>query len=69
MSERLRKVKAHKEMLLLPAEQCARSSQEECHGVNAMTMYCQLESSMLDVGVGITPPPPRLPGEWVIDSA
>ena len=55
-SERLRKVKANKEMLLLPAEHSAPGSLEECDGVIAMTMYCQLESLMLDAGVVITPP-------------
>jgi hypothetical protein len=28
---------------------------EECHGVIAMTINCQLESLMLDVGVVINP--------------
>ena len=66
-SGRLHKVKAHKEMLLLPAEHSAPGSLEECHGVIAMTMYCQLESLMLNEGVVITPP--GLPGERVIDCA
>jgi hypothetical protein len=52
----MHKVKAHKEMLLLPVEHSAPGSLEECHGVIAMTIYCQLESSMLDAGVVITPP-------------
>jgi hypothetical protein len=55
-SERLRKVKAHKEILLLPAEHSTSGSQEECHRVIAMTMYCQLESRMLDAAVVITLP-------------
>jgi len=50
----LHKVKAQKEMLLLPVEHSASGSPEECHGVIAMTMYCQLESLMLDAGVVIT---------------
>jgi hypothetical protein len=54
-------------MLLLPVEHSAPGSLEECHGVIAMTMYCQLESLMLDAGVVITPP--GLPGETVIDCA
>jgi len=56
-SEWLHKVKPHMEMLLLPAEHSAPGFLEECHRVMAMTMYCQLESLMLDVGVVITPPP------------
>jgi hypothetical protein len=44
--------------LLLPAEHSAPGSLEECHGVIAMTMYCQLDGLMLDAGVVITPPPP-----------
>jgi len=66
-SERLHKVKSTKEMVLLPAEHSASGSQEECHGVIAMTMYCQLESVMLDASVVITPT--RLPAERVIDCA
>jgi len=54
-------------MLLLPGEHSAPASLEECHGVIAMTMYCQLESLILDVGVVITPP--GLAGERVIDCA
>jgi len=42
-------------MLLLPAEHSAPGSLEECHGVIAMTMYCQLDGLMLDAGVVITP--------------
>jgi len=38
---------------------------EECHGVIVMTMYCQLEGLMLDVGVVVTPP--GLPGERMVD--
>ena len=69
-SERLHKVKAHKQMLLLPAEHSGPGSLEECHGVIAMTMYCQLESLILDTGVVITPPPlSGLPGETVINCA
>jgi len=55
-SESLRKVNAHKKMLLLPAEHSAPGSLEECHGVIAMTLYCQLERLMLDTGVDIAPP-------------
>ena len=66
-SEKLYKVKADMEMLLLSAEHSAPGSLEKCHGVIAMTLYCQLERSMLDVGVAITLP--RLPGERVIDCA
>jgi hypothetical protein len=43
-SERLHKVKAHKEMLLLPAELIDPGSMEQYHGVIAMTMYRQVES-------------------------
>jgi hypothetical protein len=64
-SERLRKVKANKGMLLLPAEHSAPGSLEECHEVIAMAMYCQLEGLMLDAGVVITPP--GLPGERMVD--
>jgi len=42
-AERLCKVKANKGMLLLPAEHSAPGSLEECHGMIAMTMYCQLQ--------------------------
>jgi len=52
-------------MLLLPAEHSAPGSLEECHGMIAMTMYCQLEGVMLDAGVVITPP--GLPGERMVD--
>jgi len=52
-------------MLLLPAEHSAPGSLEECHGVNAMTMNCQLEGFVLDAGVGITPP--GLLGERLVD--
>jgi hypothetical protein len=58
-SERLRNVKAHEQILLLPAEYSGPGSQEECHGVMTMTMRCQLASLMLDEGVVITPPSPR----------
>jgi hypothetical protein len=44
-------------MLVLPVEHSAPGSLEECHGVIAMTMYCQQESLMLDAGVVITPTP------------
>jgi len=64
-SERLQEVKAHKEMLLLPAEHSAPGSLEECRWVIAMTMYCQLQRLMLDLGVDITTP--GLAGERVID--
>jgi hypothetical protein len=64
-SERLCKVKPNKGILLLPAEHSAPDSLEECHGVFAMTMYCQLDGLMLDSGVVITPP--RLPGETMVD--
>jgi len=37
-SERLRKIKANKGMLLLPPEHSAPGSLEECHGVIAMTV-------------------------------
>ena len=63
--EGLHKAKAHKEMLLFPTEHSAPGSLEECHGVIAMTMYCELDSLMLDAGVVITLP--KLPGERVID--
>ena len=66
-SERLHTVKAHKEMLLLPAEHGAPGSLKECHRVIAMTMDCQLESLMLEAGVVINPP--GLPGDRVIDCA
>jgi len=56
MSERLHKVKANKDMLLLPAEHSAYGSLKGCHRVIAMTMYCQGESVMMDAGVIITPP-------------
>jgi hypothetical protein len=56
-------------MLLLRAEHSAPGFMEECHGVIAMTMNCQLESLMLDVGVVITAPPPGLPEETVFDCA
>jgi len=52
-------------MLLLPAEHSAPGSLEECHGVIAINMYCQVESLMLDSGVVITPP--GLPGERMVD--
>jgi len=54
-------------MLLLPVEHSAPGSLEECYRVIAMTMYCHLESFMLDAGVVITAP--GLPGERVIDCA
>ena len=38
-------------MLLLPVEHSAPGSLEECHGVIAMTMDCQLESLLLNAGV------------------
>jgi hypothetical protein len=66
-SERLHKVKAYKEILLLPAEHSAPGSREKCHRVIAMTMDCQVESLMLDAGVVITAP--RLPGARVINCA
>jgi len=66
-SERLCKVKAHKQMLLLPAEHSAPGSLEECHRVIGMTMYCQQESLMFEADVVIAHP--ALPGERVIDCA
>ena len=64
-SERLRKAKADKGMLLVPAVLSAPGSLEECHGVIAMTIHCQLEGLVLDVGVFITPP--RMPGERMVN--
>jgi len=51
-------VKAHKEMLLLPAEQSAPGSLEECHGLIAMT---ELSAKECIVGCGCGYYPPRVP--------
>jgi len=53
-------------MLLLPAEHGAPGSLEECHGMIAITMYCELEGLMVDVRVLITPP--GLLGERVVNN-
>jgi hypothetical protein len=66
-SDKLREVKPNEGMLLLPYEHSALGSLEECHGVIAMTMDCQLEGSMLDAGVVITPH--RVSGERMLDRA
>ena len=66
-SERLGKVKANMGMLLLPAEHCTCGSLEKCHSAIAITMYCQLEGSILDVGEVITLPGYR-ENKWSIVS-